>query len=165
MGYIWPYTSPGSRAGENTHAAAVERNSISRLGRPGPSRRWPLVLGGRRQPGADGPIRRHPRPRRPFFDFQASAGIKAPAVPPELRTLKLSDALVHHWIDGKEVKLSFYREQDKAEFIIWVNIVVEADRVADSDGEYEGTYELTYSSERGDNDLPPLTGKIGCGMD
>ena len=100
----------------------------------------------------------------PFFEFKAKAEITSEAAPPDLRSLTLDKYLVHHWLSGKELNLSFYyeREGDKPHAYVDINIETDAQDELDFKGTYEVTVFNTEVPEGTDSVVVKATGDVSC---
>lgn len=99
----------------------------------------------------------------PFFNFKAGAEILNAAVHPDLKALTLDDKLVHHWLDGKTLKLSFYQETAEDKPHAYVDITI--DTQSDEEGSYNGDYQLSiFAAEppEGAENPVELSGKVTC---
>ncbi len=99
----------------------------------------------------------------PFFNFKASAEIMVASTHPSLKKLTLDESLVHHWLDGKMLYLSFYRETAANEPHAYVEIVVETSQV--EEGSYAGKYSLSVfaADAAADTENPKqATGEVIC---
>jgi hypothetical protein len=99
----------------------------------------------------------------PFFNFKASAEILNAAVHPDLKALILDDKLVHHWLDGKTLKLSFYQETAEDKPHAYVDITI--DTQSDEEGNYNGAYQLSiFAAEppAGAENPVELSGTVTC---
>jgi hypothetical protein len=81
-----------------------------------------------------------------FVDFKAEAEVLAADIPEDLRKLDLSQNLVHHWLEGGDLRLLFYREREGDRPHAYVEIVVKVAGEEADDPEYTGTYRLTVFS-------------------
>ena len=99
----------------------------------------------------------------PFFNFKASAEVRVKETPPSLAKLNLDDRLVHHWLDGGRLDLSFYGETEDSAPHGEVEIIVQA--TVQDEGSYAGEYTLSvFQAEPVPNAENPMkfTGKVSC---
>ncbi len=99
----------------------------------------------------------------PFFNFKASAEVLVKETPPSLVKLNLDNSLVHHWLDGQRLDLSFYRETDGSEPHGEVEITVQTtqDEEGSSAGEYTLSVFIANPAAGAENPIK-VTGKVSC---
>lgn len=104
-----------------------------------------------------------------FVGLKAEAQILAADVPEDLRKLDLSRNLVHHWLEGGDLRLLFYREREGGKPHAYVEIVLKAAGEADAP-EYAGTYRLTVFSmdspaDKDGGKAMAIEGKAACSIE
>jgi len=99
----------------------------------------------------------------PFINFKASAEILAEGTPEDFRKLTLDGDLVHHWLSGTDLNLSFYRERSNDQPHAYVDLVIETRQ--EEEGSYKGTYTLSVfiaDAPADAENLRNFTGPITC---
>jgi hypothetical protein len=99
----------------------------------------------------------------PFFNFKASAEVLVKDTPPSLVKLNLDNGLVHHWLDGQRLDLSFYRESEGSEPHAEVEIIVQTTQGEEGTtaGEYTLSVFLAEPAPGAENPIK-VTGKVSC---
>lgn len=95
--------------------------------------------------------------------------LKSGTVPKDMAVLPLEhEHLAHHWLEGDQLNLYFYRERAANEPFGAVEAVLTTRRVPKSEGEYTGRFKLKISYLRKASDTTPVefavTGGVKCTM-
>lgn len=98
-----------------------------------------------------------------FFQFKGELEVRHPKTPEDFRRFIFGiEDLTHHWIDGEEIKLLFYRERSGDKPHGFVELTVLTQR-KDEAGDYEGRYELTlYDTAWSPVEPLKVTGNVTC---
>jgi hypothetical protein len=87
----------------------------------------------------------------PLVNFASETEILLKEAPQQLKKIDLTPALVHHWIEGGELRLHFYAETTGDEPFSSVEIIVKTSGNSAELEEFQGTYTLNLFSME-----PPL---------
>lgn len=95
--------------------------------------------------------------------------LKSGTVPKDMTVLPLEhEHLAHHWLEGDQLNLYFYRERAANEPFGAIEAVLTTRRVPKSEGEYTGRFKLKISYLRMASDTAPVefavTGGVKCMM-
>jgi hypothetical protein len=104
-----------------------------------------------------------------FVNFTAEAELKAVGAPQTLRKIDLSEALVHSWLYGPDLKLRLYRETDGNVPHGFVEIIMETAAQGEAgEPEFEGSYKLILyqipEGEGGDGMQSEYRGQATCSV-
>lgn len=103
----------------------------------------------------------------PLFSFNGRVVIKDASVAQDLRTTVFTlDHVPQYWFDGKDLRLSLYRERDadKPHGFVQVDIVTQSSGDDEGEGLYTGTFGLLVWDGTGDGDPKEFRaeGRIEC---
>jgi hypothetical protein len=106
----------------------------------------------------------------PIANAGGTIELKGRDIPADLATITLDrDALVHHWLEGEQINLHFYKERGDGKPFGYVEAVVTTHKVAKSDFDYAGRFRLKASYFRKEGDADPiefqLIGRVTCSGD
>jgi hypothetical protein len=88
---------------------------------------------------------------------RGTVDIKTRPLPPDLTTVALTRTdLVHHWVEGDQVNLHFYRERNGNEPSGFVEVVLTTRRTGKSDEDYSGRFRMKVSFLRKTGDTEPV---------
>jgi hypothetical protein len=88
-------------------------------------------------------------------------------LPSDLETVTLDrEALVHHWLEGDQVNLHFYKERDAGRPFGYVEAVITTRKQGKGEADYAGRFRLKVSYLKKDGDATPVefmtTGWVHC---
>lgn len=103
----------------------------------------------------------------PIANAGGRVEMKTGRIPADLATVTLErDDLVHHWLEGDQLSLHFYRERADKEPFGFVEAVLTTRRVSKTDGDYTGRFKLKASYLKKTGDTTPIefavTGGVKC---
>lgn len=100
-------------------------------------------------------------------NVRANLTLKAKGVPPPLAAFSLDgEALVHHWILGRALKLHFYHERTEVPAATLELVIQTRGSGAEEDG-FAGRYLLTFTEPgqgAADGRTHTFKGKVTCGL-
>lgn len=104
-----------------------------------------------------------------FMGFAASGNVLMKDTPKDLAELKFdSDALVHHWLAGGDLKLHLYRERAADAPHGYVELILETKQSPDDETVFEGTYRLVIydmtDAKDGEGRMHEAQGTAACSV-